>query len=124
MESGEIMTLNECTKEELIFIIKRIAGICCPNPIQQERKIQVFLDEIEYKRTEKLFAEADSWSKKAAEYRRKFGDLLSQYNAKNTIDLPSVVFKEAKELLSNAQYADKKYDECIRKTGGWFPQKG
>jgi hypothetical protein len=123
MESGEIMTLNECTKEELIFIIKRIAGICCPNPIQQERKIQVFLDEIEYKRTEKLYAEADGWSKKSAEYRRKYADLVEQYEG-DINGMPADVYKEAQALLYRAQFVDEKYAECIRKTGGYFPQKG
>lgn len=111
------MTLDNCTKEELIYIINRVVETCCPNPIQRARKIQYFISEVEHRRTEKAFKEAGYWAKKAAEYRCKAFDLFSQYNAESIIDLPSVVFKEAKELFNNAQYADQKYFECMRKAG-------
>lgn len=109
------MTLNQCTKQELIFIINRMAMRHVFGEEQRQSEIKKCLNDVEYRRVQKLLNEADNWNKIAADCRRKYCDILKQYEGKRIIDIPVDVIKKAEELLKDAQRADKKWDECMRK---------
>lgn len=109
------MTLNQCTKEELIFIINRVVGRHCFSEEQRQSEIDRHLSDVVYQRQQKLLKEADNWNKIAADCRRQYLDVLAPYDGKKFIDIPIDVIQKANSLLKDAQYADRKWDECIRK---------
>ena len=116
MQRGEqIMTLNQCTKEELIFIIKAMARRHCFTEEQVQVEIDSRLSDVVYQRQLKLLKEAENWNKISADCRQKYLELLAQYDGRKLLDIPGDIIKEANSLLKDAQYADKKWEECMKK---------
>lgn len=109
------MTLNQCTKEELIFIINSMARRNCFSQEQIQITIDRHLSDVVYQRQRKLLTEADNWNKIAADCRQQYLNILAPYDGKKLIDVPMDIIKKADALLKDAQYADRKWDECIRK---------
>ena len=107
------MTLNQCTKEELIFIIKRMAFRSYFKRAEEE--IEYLLSEVKYERQKKLLKEAENWNTISADCRNKYLEILKPYEGKRVIDVPLEVVKEAEKVLKDAQFADKKWDECMKK---------
>lgn len=109
------MTLNQCTKEELIFIINRMARRHCYTDQQMKCEIDRHLSDVVYRRQETMLKEAENWCKISHDCRLKYIDVLAPYDGKKLIDIPVDVIKEAEMFLKDAQYADKKWEECMRK---------
>lgn len=108
------MTLQDCTKEELIFIINNIFD----NYFFIDHRhdiIDACLDDVRHQRTLKLLADADIWNKLAADSRRKYFDLLKKYGGEPCVTIPTEVLKRINTHLADARYADRKWDECMRK---------
>ena len=109
------MTLKQCTKEELIFIINRIAGRHCFTEEQRRSEIDRHLCDVVYQRQQKILGEAENWNRISADCRRKYLELLASFDGKKLIDVPIDVIKKADSLMKDAQYADRKWDECMKK---------
>lgn len=109
------MTLEQCTKEELIFIINKLAGYGSFNEDQKQNKIGRHLADIEFMRAQKTLNEAENWATIAADNRRQYVKLLEPYEGIKLTDIPIEVIKKAESFIKDAQYADKKWDECMRK---------
>lgn len=108
------MTLNQCSKEELIFIIHRMARRhCFSEEIQAE--IDRHLSDVLYERQLKILKEAENWSKISADCRKKYIEILAPYDGKKLLDIPIDVIKKAESLIKDAQFADRKWEECMRK---------
>lgn len=108
------MTLQDCTKEELIFIINHILDRhffnCDRQPV-----VDACLNKVKHQRTLKLLADADRWNRMAADSRRKYIDLLKKYGGEPCVTIPTEVLKRINTHLADARYADRKWDECMRK---------
>lgn len=112
------MTLNQCTKEELIFIINRLLLHHVFGEEQRQLEIEFRLSEVKFQRQQKLLKEADNWNVIATEKRKEYIALLNPYGGKKLIDVPVDVLKKADQILKEAKLADKKFDECMRKVEG------
>lgn len=114
------MTLNQCTKEELINIIKREIGKHCFSEEQRQAEISCLLSDIKLQRVQKILKEADNWNTIAADNRQKYYDLLIEYEGKKLIDVPTDIIKQAETALKDAHFADKKWHECMRKVDSYY----
>lgn len=104
------MTLKDCTKEELIYIINYLSNYGLMNT---DFYIERALNEVEYKRERKKLDKADEWAKIAHDARMKYCDLLEQYEGVPILDIPREIIKEAQQLIKTAQDADEKYCKLI-----------
>lgn len=104
------MTLEQCTREEFIYIINSMAARNYGD--QKQSVIQDFILDVEFKRTLKILAEADNWQKIAADCRRKYCEFIAKYKGKPANEVP---LEKAIELLKDAQRADEKWEQCMRK---------
>ena len=109
------MTLNQCTKEELIFIINKMALRHCFTKEQRQAEIDRQLSDVVYQRQQKLLEVADSWSKISTDNRQKYLEIIVPYEGRKLLDIPIDIIKQAESFLKAAQYADKKWDECMKK---------
>ena len=106
------MTLKDCTKKELLFIINRLKGLAFPNG---DYFVSGCLREIEQQRELKRLNEADKWSEIAYQKRLAYCDLIKQYEGQKLTDLPREVGQKAVALLKEAEEADKKYARLMNK---------
>lgn len=110
------MTLKECTKEELMFIIKRFKQYALS---QGDFYLQRCLGDLEYERVKKKIAEAERWSQVSDSCRQRYVEILKKYEDAKSFDMPISEFKEAEQCLKDAQRADKKYDELMREVDAY-----
>ena len=101
------MTLNDCTKEELIFIIKRLTR-------SDKYYLQRALGDLEYERVKKKLTEAEHWGQVADSCRQRYIELLRKYEGKKLTDIPISDIKEMQECLKNAEKADKKFEALMK----------
>ena len=106
------MTLNECTKEQLLYIIKRLTWY-------NDFELQRILCDLEYKRVEKKLAEADNWGKIADDCRRKYIEILKKHEGLRLIDVPIEDIKEMERCLKDAKKADEKYDKLMKEVDAY-----
>lgn len=105
----EALTLNECTKEELIEIINRVQV----NGFMGEHLVESGLIHIEAQRMEKKFNEAEKYNKLACEKRLKSAELMKPYEGKRWSDVPMEILTKASELLKEAEKADKMWNKLM-----------
>lgn len=101
------MTLKDCTKEELIFIIKRLQFYS----LSDSHYVNLALRDVEEERENKKLAEAKRLSKYSAQKRQEYIDLLAPYEGKRILDIPDSVIKKADSAMKAAQAADKKWNK-------------
>ncbi len=107
------MTLINCTKEELIFVIERLQIY---NP-SQKHFVQRALNDVEMRREEKKFEEAKKVSAYAYQKRQEYIDLLAPYEGKRLVDIPASVLEKADAAMREAQKADCKWNKIMGISG-------
>ena len=107
------MKLEDCTKEELLEIIKK----GCAASFISEFKVGRFLAELEYKRSLGTIAEAEKYNRAAVEYRQKYTEILAPYKFYRMIDIPRHILQEADQCLKAARRADRNYELCMKRLG-------
>lgn len=111
------MTLKDCTKEELIFVIKRLQF----HNLFGSHYIQLALRDVEEERERKKIDEAKRISDYAFQKRQEFIDLLAPYEGKLLSDIPASVLEKADSAMKEAQKADRKWNKIMgfsRAVGG------
>lgn len=103
------MTLNDCTKAELIFVIERLQ---LWNQ-SQTHFVQCALNDVEEQRDKKKLEEAEKLSAYACKRRQEYIDLLAPYEGKRLIDIPDSVIKKADAAMKEAQKADSKWNKIM-----------
>ncbi len=103
------MKLKDCTKEELIFVIKRLqlynlSGSHC---------IQLALRDVEEERERKKMDEARKVSDYAFQKRQEYIDLLTPYKGKRLVDIPDSIFKKADAAIREAEKAERKWNKIV-----------
>ena len=106
------MTVKECTKDELIFVIKRLTWL-------DEFHLNSILNEVEYNRVKKKLAEAERWNQVADSCRQKYIEIMKRHEGMKLTDVPIREFKEAEQLLKDAEKADKEYDKLIKEVNDY-----
>lgn len=104
--------LADCTKAELIQIIKYLTG-----GTGQNHQLDRALDYIWYQRTDQRMDRADALAKRADEARRRYIALLAPYEGKRLMDIPASVLDRGQRLLDEARKADKEWVRLMRKDG-------
>lgn len=107
------MKLEDCTKAELIFIIRHMAK----SDYISKFKLQTALSELEYKKQEKIIKEADNWNIIAADCRKRYAALLKPYEGFKFADIPIAILQEADQCLKDARRADREWDLCMQRLG-------
>lgn len=104
------MKLQDCTRDELIFIIDQFK---LHSLSSGEYYLTQALNDVELKRQEKMFAEADRLAGLAYQKRMEYIDLLSPYEGVPIIDVPLEVMDEAAVLLKEAQALGRKANRLL-----------
>ncbi len=102
------MTLEQCTKSELIQIIKQINWLC-------ESHVKCALFDIEKQRMQKRFKEAEEYSRIATENLNKYIETLKPYEGKKVTDIPSNIILKAAKYEKAYTEAQKKEEEIMKK---------
>lgn len=102
------MTLEQCTKAELIQIIKKTNFL-------DEYRVNCALLDIEGQRIQKRFKEAEKYGRIATENLNKYIEILKPYEDKKVIDIPSDIISEAAEYEKAFKKAQEKEFELIKK---------
>lgn len=102
------MTLAQCTKAELIQIIKKTNYL-------SDYRVKCALLDIEGQRTQKRFKESEKYFRKATENLNKYIEILKPYEGKKVIDIPSNIISKAAEYEKAYEKAQKKGEEIVRK---------
>ena len=103
------MRLKDCTKEELIFVIKRLQLY----NLSGSHYIQLALRDVEEERERKKMDEARKVSDYAFQKRQEYIDLLTPYKGKRLVDIPDSVFKKADAAMREAEKADRKWNKIV-----------
>ena len=94
------MTVNDCTKEELIYIIGRLSEL-------SDFHLKLILNEIKFNREMKKIDEAKKWADVSYRKRDEAINLLKPYDT--IANIPDKVLKKAASLMREADAADKKW---------------
>lgn len=110
----QAMTINDCTKDELKTIIKRLTFF------QGDKyRLNSILNEIEYGRVQKKLNEAESWSEVADSCRQKYVEFLKKHEGKKLIDIPVNELKEMEQCLKDAEKADRQYNKIMKEVDAY-----
>ena len=103
------MTLQQCTKGELLWVIDR----ACKHNLS-DWAIKAALSDLKLEKIRKNMDEADQLREFAYEKRMEYCDLLKPYEGRLIKDIPLDVLKKAKAAMDQAQEADRKLDKLMR----------
>ena len=106
------MTLKDCTKAELIFIIERLSFF-------DKARLKRLLHDVEYERVKKKLAEADRWIQVADSCHKRYFEIMKKHAGKKLTDVPMSDIKEADKALKDAEKADKEYDKLMKEVNAY-----
>ena len=104
------MTLQQCTKKELLYIFEQLPQRYM---FKLDYYINSILSDIEYQRETKKIDEAEKLAKISYAKRTEYAQLLTPYEGKTFADVPMDILKKADSLLKEAQKADKEYRKLM-----------
>lgn len=110
------MKLEDCTKDELIWMVKRLAGMAWAG--NAEYYIRGALCDLEYKRQRRAFAEAHKIAEKAQEQWDELFAVLAPYKGQKFSDIPFEVLLKAEKAQKEALALDKKWNKLMGMTDG------
>lgn len=99
------MTLKDCTKEELIFVIKRFQFYSLSN----DHYVQRALGDVEEEREARKLSEARRLSALQNQKMQEYISLMRPYDGEPLMDVPEDVFVRADAALQEARAADMKW---------------
>ena len=103
------MTLKQCTREELIFVIERLMFYSLSN----EHYLHRALNDVEDQRFEKKMEECRRLLHLASQKSREYVELMKPYEGKPISDVPSSVLKKAGNLLKESTAADMRWKKLM-----------
>lgn len=103
------MTLRDCTKEELIFVIKRLQFYSLSN----DHCVQRALGDVEEEREARKLREAQRLSALQNQKMQEYISLMSPYDGAPLMDIPEDVFSRAHAALQEARAADIKWRKLM-----------
>ena len=103
------MTLQQCTKAELLWVIDR----ACKHNLS-DWAIKSALNDLELEKIRKSMDEADRLAQLAHEKRMEYVELMKPYDGWKIIDIPMDVLKKAQAALDATLEADRKWNKLMR----------
>ena len=100
------MTLSQCTKADLLWIIKRLQIRC-------KYDIDLALCDLAYEKEKERIAEAEKCYKQADKKRRECLEILGPYDGKPIVDIPLPALGKADKAMKEAQDADQKWAKLM-----------
>lgn len=104
------MTLNDCTRAELLFVIDSLKRHHFSNG---DYYLKLALLDVEAQREKARFAEAEKYSQLSSEKRQAYIELLSPYEGRPIGEVPFSVIARGKRLLEEAHEADRKWAKLM-----------
>ena len=105
------MTLKDCTKAELLWIIDRLRN---RGLYRLDTIIAIALSDLEYQREQKKLDEADRLNEESARLRQQYAELLTPYEGKSILDVPADVLDHASAILEEAQALEEKWNRLMK----------
>lgn len=107
------MTLSQCSKADLIWIINRLAQ----GPVGRNQ-VSSAMANLAYHKSMAALEKADGYAQLAAEKRQQYIDLLTPYTGMSFADIPLDVLDKAKQLLDAAEAADERWEKYMKLAEG------
>lgn len=101
------MKLEECSKTDLIWVVKRLLQMCCLG--NEKHYINRVLGDLEYEKERQRLDEAHKLMEETNKKRRELAAMLAPYNGKPLSSIPSAVLDQAGQLEVQICKADRKW---------------
>lgn len=105
------MTLKDCTKAELLWIID---WLCNHSMFRHDLEIKRALNALEYEQEQRKLDEADRLNEESARLRQQYVELLTPYEGKPILDIPADVLDHASAILEEAQALEEKWNRLMK----------
>lgn len=103
------MTLDDCTKDELKWVINQlITKYFFQNG---KYRLKSVLNELEWRRVEAKLEEAEHYAQIAHDKRAEYCDLVRKYEGVPLLKIPNGVLARCMQLLKEAEEADAKWEK-------------
>ena len=104
------MRLSECTKAELLWIIKRLSSHYLD---QGNYFLERTLIDLEYEREKKRIDDANKYAEIAANATERYVQLMRPYEGQRLADIPLAVLEGADAILKEMNAADKRFMKLL-----------
>lgn len=101
------MTLSDCTKADLKWLIRRILQLTAFD--QQEHYLGLALNDLSYEKKKKQLALAEQHGKQADALRQRCIELLAPYDGIPWENIPLEVLEEAASAMDRANEYERKF---------------
>ena len=105
-------SFNQCNREDLINIIKRLA--CMMVLSDPPRVVGIIMADVNSAKALKKLDEADKLTDAAHDSRMKAIELMKLYEGKKLGEIPKDVLDTISKHMEAAEAADKKYDKLMK----------
>ena len=105
------LTLQKCTKEDLIWIINRVLQMTTLN--NADYYIRRALSDLNYEKEKKKYAEAEKCGQRSSAKWQEYIDLLKPYDGKPIKDIPLDILVRAQKVYEEAIVLDKKWNKLM-----------
>lgn len=105
------MKLEDCTKDELIWMVKRVAALTSRD--RADYYVSLALRDLEFERQKRASAEAHKIAEKAKEKWDESFAALAPYKGQKFSDIPFEVLLKAKKAQKEALALYKKWDKLM-----------
>lgn len=109
------MTLAQCTKEDLIWIINRLLQMCCFH--QKDYYLTRALSDLHYHKEKVRIGEAEKIGKFADAKWQEYIEIMRPYDGWKITDIPGPALEKAIQALEAADAAEKKILKLMRLEG-------
>lgn len=107
MKPHKKLTLNDCTKADLIWIVKRILQMTTLN--NADYYMNRALSELAFEKERKDLEEAEKVAEQCRQKWQEYIDILAQFDGKKIMDIPMDVIAKAQKVYDEAIALDKKW---------------
>lgn len=111
MKHDKKLTLHECTKADLIWIINRVLQMTTLK--NHEHYIKRALSDLSYRKEKKAFEEAEKINEQSGQKWQEYIDILSSYDGKPIKDIPLDVLDRAQRVYDEAIRLDRKWSKLM-----------
>lgn len=104
------MTLSECTKADLLWIIERIE---CRYLSEGKYAVKRALGELALEKQQHIYNVADNVADKANQKRQQYIKLMEPYVGMRLSEIPLPVLEKGAALIQEAEALDEKWNELM-----------
>ncbi len=107
MKPHKKLTLNDCTKADLIWIVERVLQMTTLN--NADYYLNRALSDLAYEKKRKCLEEAEKVAEQHRQKCQEYIDILAPYDGKPVTDVPMDVLTKAKKAYDESVALDKKW---------------